>query len=478
MSVEAPVKKFTIKDYKSDLHNDWCPGCLTPDTRIAMADGTWKLIADVAVEDQVIGHDGKPHRVRKVMSHWHPASLRRITVLGGRNVRITDDHPVLVIRASAFGDPTTPLNADWVPAGQVAVGDRIALPMRVALRELVAVGPGIAQPREDSIFLIRVTANEEVSYEGYVHNFEVEDVHSYVSTVGAMHNCGDFGILTGIQMALAQLALDPDKVAVFSGIGCSGKTPHYIKAYGFHTLHGRVLPVATGARLVNSAVTVIALGGDGDGYGIGAGYFVNSGRRNLDMAYLVHNNNVYGLTKGQASPTLSKGKRTKSMPEQAIQDGINPIAMAVAAGYTFIARGYALEPKHLSGIIAKAIEHKGAALVDVLQTCPTYNDLYTKEWYEGADLPEKKSRLYKLEEAGFDGVVHDVTDEQEIVSKKAAAVVKSYEKEPIPIGIYYQAELPTYEDALKQRIPSLADKPLIDIDVFHRDVNALLEAMR
>src|SRR6266508_3892639 len=236
-----------------------------------------------------------------------------------------------------------------------------------------------------------------MSVEAPVKKFAVKDYKS------DLHNdwcpgCGDFGILTGIQMALASMGLDPDKVAVFSGIGCSGKTPHYIKAYGFHTLHGRVLPVATGARLVNRDVTVIALGGDGDGYGIGAGYFVNSGRRNVDMAYLVHNNNVYGLTKGQASPTLRKGKRTKSMPEEAIQDGINPIAMAVAAGYTFIARGYALEPKHLAGIIQRAIEHKGAALVDVLQTCPTYNDLYTKEWYEGADLPEKKSRLYKLED--------------------------------------------------------------------------------
>ena len=316
-----------------------------------------------------------------------------------------------------------------------------------------------------------------MSVEAPVKKFAIKDYKS------DLHNdwcpaCGDFGILTGIQMALAQLNLDPDKVAVFSGIGCSGKTPHYVKAYGFHTLHGRVLPVATGARLANSDITVIALGGDGDGYGIGAGYFVNSGRRNLDMAYLVHNNNVYGLTKGQASPTLSKGKKTKSMPEQAIQDGINPIAMAVAAGYTFIARGYALEPKHLAGIIAKAIEHKGAALVDVLQTCPTYNDLYTKEWYEGADLPEKRSRLYKLDGTGFDPVVHDITDEQEIVAKKAAAVVKSYEKEPIPIGIYYQAALPTYEDALRQRIPSLAEKPLVDIDVFHRDTNALLESMR
>ena len=290
--------------------------------------------------------------------------------------------------------------------------------------------------------------------------------------------CGDFGILTGIQMALAQLNLDPDKVAVFSGIGCSGKTPHYIKAYGFHTLHGRVLPVATGGRLVNSGVTVLALGGDGDGYGIGAGYFVNTGRRNLDFAYLVHNNNVYGLTKGQASPTLSKGKKTKSMPEQAIQDGINPIAMAVAAGYTFIARAYALEPKYLAGIIARAIQHKGSAVVDVLQTCPTYNDLYTKEWYEGQDLPEKRSRLYKLEDQGFDGKVHDPTDAKEIIAKKAAAVARSYEAEPIPIGVYYEIELPTYEDAVNQRIPILSEKPLVDVDVFNRDVTPLLEAMR
>ena len=189
--------------------------------------------------------------------------------------------------------------------------------------------------------------------------------------------CGDFGILTGIQMALQQLQIEPDKLAVYSGIGCSGKTPHYINGYGFHTLHGRVLTVATGGRLVNTDLTVLALGGDGDGYGIGAGYFVGAGRRNADFAYIVHNNNVYGLTKGQASPTLSKGKKTKSMPEQAIQDGINPVAMAVASGYTFIARGYALEPKYLASIIVKAIQHKGSALVDVLQTCPTYNDLYT-----------------------------------------------------------------------------------------------------
>ena len=330
----------------------------------------------------------------------------------------------------------------------------------------------------DGYVFMPIHRNVEIPYAGYVHNLEVEDVHSYATETGALHNCGDFGILTGIQMALAQLQLDPDKVACFSGIGCSGKTPHYINAYGFHTLHGRVLTVATGGRLANTGVTVLALGGDGDGYGIGAGYFVNTGRRNLDFTYLVHNNNVYGLTKGQASPTLSKGKKTKSMPEQAIQDGINPIAMAVAAGYTFIARAYALEPKYTAQIIARAIQHKGSAIVDVLQTCPTYNDLYTKEWYEGADLAEKKSRLYKLEERGYDGKVQDPTDEQEVVAKKAAAVARSYEREPIPIGVYYQAELPTYEDEIAKRIPSYKDTPLVETDTFHRDVAPLLESMR
>ena len=129
-------------------------------------------------------------------------------------------------------------------------------------------------------------------------------------------------------------------------------------------------------------------------------------------------------------------------------------------------------------LIAKAIEHKGSALVDVLQTCPTYNDLYTKEWYEGADLPNKTSRLYKLEEQGYDGKVKDVTDKTEIIMKKAAAVARSYETEPIPVGIYYQAELPTYEDGVNARIPALAEKPLVDIDTFHRDVTPLLDAMR
>ncbi len=331
----------------------------------------------------------------------------------------------------------------------------------------------------DGFVFLPVRKNEVIPFAGMVYNLEVHAANSYVTTAATLHNCGDFGILSAIQMSLAQLNLDPDKVAVFSGIGCSGKTPHYLKTYGFHTLHGRVLTVATGGRLANRGVTVIALGGDGDGYGIGAGYFVNAGRRNLDFAYIVHNNGVYGLTKGQASPTLAIDKKTKSMPEKAIQDGVNPIGLAVASGYTFIARAYALDPKNLAKIIAQAIEHKGSALVDVLQTCPTYNDLYTKEWYEGADLPDKRSRLYDLAETGYDGVVKDPTNLDEVIQKKTQAVTKSYEVEPIPIGVYYQIDLPTYEDRLSERMPSFAATPLAeDEGHFTRDVSPLIEEMR
>jgi 2-oxoglutarate ferredoxin oxidoreductase subunit beta len=289
--------------------------------------------------------------------------------------------------------------------------------------------------------------------------------------------CGDFGILTAMQMALFNLKIEPHNVALFSGIGCSGKTPHYVNVYGFHTLHGRVLPVATGAKIANKDLTVIAVGGDGDGYGIGSGYFINTGRRNLDFTYIVFNNGVYGLTKGQASPTLAKGIKTKSLPEATILEGINPIALAVGAGYTFIARGYALDVRYLSNLIAQAIKHRGSSFIDVLQTCPTYNDLYTKEWYD--DGVDGKPRIYKLEDTGYDPIVHDPNDADEIIAKKVQAVGRSYEwGKQIPVGVYYKIERPTFQDELAHRRPSLGDKALVDVDLHDRDVSRLLESLR
>src|SRR3990172_4388955 len=200
--------------------------------------------------------------------------------------------------------------------------------------------------------------------------------------------CGNFGILTALQMAMVDLQLVPSNVAIFSGIGCHRKTPHFVNAYGVHTLHGRALPFAIGAKLADPSLEVIVHGGDGDGLGIGAGHFVNAGRRNLDMTYIIHDNGVYGLTKGQASPTLKLGVKTKAISKPNINEGVNPLLLAYAAGYTFIARGYAYDVKHAKDLIKQAARHKGLAFVDVLQPCPTYNDLNTKEWYAGEDLRE------------------------------------------------------------------------------------------
>lgn len=275
--------------------------------------------------------------------------------------------------------------------------------------------------------------------------------------------CGNFGILAALQMALAELQLEPHHVVLVSGIGCSGKPPHFIRTYGVHTLHGRTLPFAQGIKMANPGLEVIAVGGDGDGLGIGAGHFVNAGRRNFDLTYLIHDNGVYGLTKGQASPTLQRGLKVKSIPKPNINEALNPIALAIASGYTFVARAYAYDTKHLKEIIKQAIQHKGLALVDILQPCPTYNDINTKEWYAGEDKKDPKTgkpqpRLYKLEETGFDPLVHDPSDE---FVKKAAAIDRGREwGDRIPIGVFYKNELvPTFQDRVSQRIPFYLDNP-------------------
>ena len=275
--------------------------------------------------------------------------------------------------------------------------------------------------------------------------------------------CGDFGIMTALQMALAELGLEPHQVVMVSGIGCSGKEPHNVKTYGVHTLHGRTLPFATGIKVANPELVVLAIGGDGDGLGIGAGHFVNTGRRNLNITYIIHNNGVYGLTKGQASPTLKLGLKTKALPKPNINEAVNPIALALVAGYTFVARSYAYDVKHLKDTIKQAIQHKGLAFIDTLQPCPTYNDINTKDWYAGEDRKDPKTgkaqpRLYKLEETGFDPVVHSPAEE---FGKQIAAMDKAREwGDKIPIGIFYKNELqPTFIDRITDRIPFYRTSP-------------------
>ncbi|BAA81139.1 2-oxoacid:ferredoxin oxidoreductase beta subunit [Aeropyrum pernix K1] len=264
--------------------------------------------------------------------------------------------------------------------------------------------------------------------------------------------CGDFGILAAMQKAFAELNLDPAQTVVVSGIGCSSKTPHFINVNGVHTIHGRGIAFATGIKLANPQLKVIVNGGDGDLLGIGVAHFVALGRRNLDVTVLIHNNKVYGLTKGQASPTLRRGEKVKSLPVPNLQDAVNPIALAIASGYTFVARAYSLWVDHLKEILKAAINHKGSAVIDVLQPCVTYNDIYTAEFY--------KDRLYKLEDdPSWDPIVRDPSEDEE---KKAAAIKKAEEwGTRIPVGVFYVNPLKdTYEERLAQRNPSYSiDNP-------------------
>lgn len=276
--------------------------------------------------------------------------------------------------------------------------------------------------------------------------------------------CGDFGIVNAIQMALAEMGIKRDRAVLFSGIGCSGKTSHYVNVYGIHTLHGRVLTFAQGAKIANPEMTVIAAGGDGDGLGIGAGHFVAAGRRNVDMTYIVFDNGVYGLTKGQASPTLKLGEKTKSLSSPNTNYSVNPLGLAVASGFTFVARGYSYDIRHLKDLIIAAIEHKGLSFLDVLQPCPTYNDINTRDWYAGADMAEeaqrRHSRIYKLEDSGFDGAVHE-NDRTELDEKLAQALIKSLEwGDKIPIGVFYKnGHIAPYTRRIAERIPNYLDNP-------------------
>lgn len=276
--------------------------------------------------------------------------------------------------------------------------------------------------------------------------------------------CGDFGIVNAIQMALSEMQIPQHRAAIFSGIGCSGKTSHFINVYGVHTLHGRVLTFAQGAKIANPEMTIIVAGGDGDGLGIGAGHFVAAGRRNLDLTYIMFNNGVYGLTKGQASPTLRLGEKTKSLPTPNTNYNVNPIGLAITSGFTFVARGYAYDVRHLKDLIIAAVRHKGLAFLDVLQPCPTYNDINTRDWYAGMNSMEEAqkqhSRIYKLEDTGYDPVVH-YDSETDFNEKLTQALIKSLEWDTkIPIGVFYKNEIISqYEKRIVDKIPNYVENP-------------------
>ena len=245
--------------------------------------------------------------------------------------------------------------------------------------------------------------------------------------------CGNYGILMAVKKAIIKLGLDPKDVLVVSGIGCSSKFPHYIKTYGIETIHGRALPVATGAKLANKDLHVIVVGGDGDGYGIGMGHFIHSKRRNINLTYIVNNNEIYALTKGQTSPTTPKGNKTPSTPNGSIEEPVNPISLAISGGATYVARSFSGDIEGMTELIANGISHKGFSLIDVAQICVSWRPKYDFKWY--------KERIYYLKDVkGYNP------------NDKNWALKYAYENqnEKIGLGLYYQSKDKTYIDYLPE----------------------------
>ncbi len=249
--------------------------------------------------------------------------------------------------------------------------------------------------------------------------------------------CGNYGILNAFKKAVSELGIEPHRLTIVSGIGQAGKFPHYFKCNTFNGLHGRTLPVATGIRLANHDMIVAAVAGDGDCYGEGGNHFIHAMRRNINVKLFVHDNQIYGLTKGQASPTSMEGMVTKNQPFGVFLEQLNPVALAVALDCSFAARSFAGDLEHLKGLIKEAFNHKGFTLIDILQPCVTFNKINTYEWY--------RQRVYHIEPE------YNPED-------RAGAFKKALEwGDRIPIGIIYKNRRPVLED----RIPVIINKPLV-----------------
>lgn len=250
--------------------------------------------------------------------------------------------------------------------------------------------------------------------------------------------CGNFALLETLKRTLVELDIEPHRLALVSGIGQAAKLPHYLRGNVFNGLHGRALPVATGLALANHGMTVLVTTGDGDCYGEGGNHLLHAVRRNINVKCLVHNNQIYGLTKGQASPTTMEGMKTPTQPFGSLSAQFNPLAFAIALDCSFVARGFVGDQDFLSHLTASAIRHKGFALLDILQPCVSFNKVNTYAWY--------RERVYRLEEE------HDPTD-------RVAAFQRSLEwGDRIPTGVFYRNERPL----MTERLPPLSDGPLVD----------------
>ncbi|MFU8867830.1 thiamine pyrophosphate-dependent enzyme [Natronococcus sp.] len=260
--------------------------------------------------------------------------------------------------------------------------------------------------------------------------------------------CGDFGVLKSLKQALPEVGKTPEEVLTVTGIGCSGKLNSYLDTYGFHTIHGRSLPVARAAKLANPELEVIAAGGDGDGYGIGGNHFIHTARENHDMTYIVFNNEIFGLTKGQTSPTSPKGHKSKTQPSGSAKSPLRPLSMSLNAGATYVARTAAVNPNQAKEIIKEAIEHDGFAHVDFLTQCPTWNK-DARQYVPYIDVQES------------DDYEFDVNDREE-----AARMMRETEdvlnEGTVLTGRYYvDDESPSYTEE-KKAVGEMPDQPVAE----------------
>lgn len=243
--------------------------------------------------------------------------------------------------------------------------------------------------------------------------------------------CGDFSVQAAIQRAAANVGLEPENLAIISGIGCSGRISGYINSYGVHSIHGRSLPIAQGLKMANRDLTVIAAGGDGDGFAIGMSHTVHAIRRNIDITYIVMDNQIYGLTKGQTSPRSAAGFKTKSTPHGSVEQPVSPMELALSAGATFIAQGFSTDLKELTSLIEQGINHKGFSFINVFSPCVTYNKVNTYDWFK-------------------ENLTHLSTIENYDPANREAAMQTIMEHNGLITGLIYQnTERPSYQELIK-----------------------------
>lgn len=255
--------------------------------------------------------------------------------------------------------------------------------------------------------------------------------------------CGDFSVQAAIQRAVANVGIEPHELAVISGIGCSGRISGYINSYGVHGIHGRALPIAQGVKMANKNLTVLAAGGDGDGYAIGTNHTVHAIRRNIDITYIVMDNHIYGLTKGQTSPRSDFGFKTKSTPKGSIESSLHAMEMALTVGATFVAQSFSSDLKELTALIEAGIQHKGFSMINVFSPCVTYNKVNTYDWF--------KENLVKLSDIeGYDP------------SNRSQAMQVLMEHHGLVTGLIYQNK---EQKSYQELVHGYSETPLVHADL-------------